>query len=120
TPLVLDLLEGVPQIVRMLVMVQREVAERLAAAPGDHARGAVSVKVEYFASAGIVGRVPATVFVPKPRVESALVRFERHGSAPVDVHRSRLFDLVEAGFGQRRKMLRRSLASRVSADCFVA
>ena len=118
TPLVLDLLEGVPQVVRMLVMVQHEVAERLAAGAGEPGRGAVSVKVEYFASARTVGRVPATVFVPKPRVESALVRLERHAPAPVDVDRFRLFELVETGFGQRRKMLRRSLASVVSPECF--
>jgi 16S rRNA (adenine1518-N6/adenine1519-N6)-dimethyltransferase len=120
TPLVLDLLSGAPQITRMLVMVQREVAERLAARAGDSARGAVSVKVEYFASASVVGRVPASVFVPKPRVESALVRFDRHPSPPVDVDRAQLFGVIETGFGQRRKMLRRSLAGVVSPECFDA
>ena len=70
TPLVADLLDGVPAIDRMLVMVQREVGERLAAGPGDDAYGAVSVKVAYWAKAEVVGRVPATVFVPRPRVES--------------------------------------------------
>jgi len=120
TPLVLDLLEDVPQIVRMLVMVQREVAERLAAGPRDPARGAVSVKVEYFASAAVAGRVPPSVFVPRPRVESALVKLDRHRSPPVDVDRAGLFDLVETGFGQRRKMLRRSLASVVAPECFAA
>ena len=120
TPLVLDLLAGAPQIARMLVMVQREVAERLAAGPGDHARGGVSVKVEYFASAALAGRVSASVFVPRPRVESALVSLQRHASQPVDADRAHLFSLVDTGFGQRRKMLRRSLASVVSAECFAA
>jgi len=118
TPLVLDLFEDAPQIERMLVMVQREVAERLVAGPGAEGRGAVSVKVEYWASRSMAGRVPASVFVPKPKVESALVRFDRHRSPPVDVDRRALFRLLDVGFGQRRKMLRRSLAGAVDAACF--
>jgi 16S rRNA (adenine1518-N6/adenine1519-N6)-dimethyltransferase len=118
TPLILDLLEGAPGIDRMLVMVQREVAERLAAPAGAPGRGGVSVKTEYWASSALVGRVPATVFVPKPKVESALVRLDRRPKPAVDVDRARLFRLVETGFGQRRKMLRRSLAGVVDAECF--
>jgi 16S rRNA (adenine1518-N6/adenine1519-N6)-dimethyltransferase len=120
TPLILDLLEQAPGIERMLVMVQREVAERLAAGAGDSARGGVSVKVEYWAAPSLVGKVPATVFVPKPKVESALVRLVRHGVPPVDVDRASLFGIVDTGFGQRRKMLRRSLAGVVDASCFEA
>jgi 16S rRNA (adenine1518-N6/adenine1519-N6)-dimethyltransferase len=118
TPLVLQLLEDAPAIDRMLVMVQREVAERLAAAAGNRARGGVSVKREYWASASLVGRVPPTVFVPRPKVESALVRLDRHAAPPLDVDRVRLFRLVDTGFGQRRKMLRRSLVGVVDAECF--
>ena len=77
TPLVCDLLDGVPAIESMLVMVQREVAERFAAPPGNKQYGAVSVKVAYWATARIVGHVPASVFVPRPNVESALVRIDR-------------------------------------------
>ena len=122
TPLVADLLDGVPAISRMLVMVQREVAERLAAGPGDDAYGAVSVKVAYWATAKVVGRVPATVFHPVPNVESALVRIERRPAPAVgpDVDPDWLFRLVRTGFGQRRKMLRRSLAALVPADAFEA
>ena len=120
TPLILDLLEQAPGIERMLVMVQREVAERLAASAGDSARGAVSVKVEYWATASLAGKVPATVFVPKPKVESALVQLVRHDVAPVDVDRASLFRLIDSGFGQRRKMLRRSLAGVIDASCFEA
>jgi 16S rRNA (adenine1518-N6/adenine1519-N6)-dimethyltransferase len=116
TPLVLDILAGVPAIDRMLVMVQREVGERLAAGPGDRAYGVPSVKAAYYAEAAVVGRVPPTVFVPQPRVESALVRLRRRARPPVEVDRQRLFRLVEAGFGQRRKMLRRSLAGLLDAD----
>ena len=122
TPLVADLLDGVPAIGRMLVMVQREVAERLAAGPGDDAYGAVSVKVAYWATAKVVGRVPATVFHPVPNVESALVRIDRRPAPAVgpEVDPDWLFRLVRAGFGQRRKMLRRSLSGVVPAEAFVA
>ena len=111
TPLIADLLDGVPQISRMLVMVQREVGERLAASVGDEAYGAVSVKIAYWARAEIVGRVPPTVFLPKPKVESALVRIVRREVPAVgsDVDPDWLFTLVRAGFGHRRKMLRGSL-----------
>jgi 16S rRNA (adenine1518-N6/adenine1519-N6)-dimethyltransferase len=118
TPLVLDLLEHVPAIERMLVMVQREVGERLAARPGSKAYGIPSVKVAYRADAAVVGRVPPTVFIPPPRVESALVRLRRLAAPRVDAPPERLYQLVEAGFGQRRKMLRRSLAGLVDAAGF--
>ena len=120
TPLVLDLLEGVPAITRMLVMVQREVGERLAAHVGDKAYGIPSVKVAYRAVADVVGRVPPTVFVPPPRVESALVRIVRRPAPAVDADPQVLLRLVEAGFGQRRKMLRRSLTGLVGAADFAA
>ena len=102
----------------MLVMVQREVGERLAAAPGTTAYGAVSVKVAYWARAEIVGRVPPTVFLPKPKVESALVRIVRREAPAVgsDVDPDWLFTLVRAGFGHRRKMLRRSLPGVATAE----
>jgi 16S rRNA (adenine1518-N6/adenine1519-N6)-dimethyltransferase len=118
TPLVLDLLARVTAIDRMLVMVQREVGERLAAGPGSRAYGIPSVKIAYWAEAEVVGRVPPTVFVPQPRVESALVRLRRLPEPPVDSDRERLFRLVEVAFGQRRKMLRRSLASLVDPAAF--
>jgi 16S rRNA (adenine1518-N6/adenine1519-N6)-dimethyltransferase len=117
TPLVADLLDGVPAIDRMVVMVQKEVAERLVAKVGDSAYGAVSVKVAYWAEASIVGKVPPSVFVPRPKVESALVSIERRPAPAVDpalADRELLFELVRTAFGQRRKMLRRSLSGRVS------
>jgi 16S rRNA (adenine1518-N6/adenine1519-N6)-dimethyltransferase len=120
TPLVLDLLADVPAITRMLVMVQHEVGERLAAGPGSRAYGIPSVKAAYDATAGVVGRVPPTVFVPQPRVDSALVSIVRRPSPPVEADRAVLFRLVEAGFGQRRKMLRRSLAGVVPPEAFEA
>jgi len=111
-PVVMRLLEDVPSVTRVVVMVQREVGERLAAKVGDEQYGAVSVKVAYFAEAALVGKVPPSVFVPRPKVDSALVRLERRDAPPVDVpSEDALFGLVRAGFAQRRKMLRRSLSA---------
>jgi 16S rRNA (adenine1518-N6/adenine1519-N6)-dimethyltransferase len=121
TPLVADLLDGVPAIERMVVMVQREVGERLAAWPGHPDYGAVSVKVAYWAEASVVGKVPPTVFVPRPKVESVLVSIRRRPEPAVDPDRvpsELLFRLVRAGFAKRRKMLRRSLAGLVPARAF--
>ncbi|HZT65356.1 MAG TPA: 16S rRNA (adenine(1518)-N(6)/adenine(1519)-N(6))-dimethyltransferase RsmA [Acidimicrobiales bacterium] len=113
TPLVVELLEGEPDLQRMQVMVQREVAERLAAGPGSSSYGAVSVKVAYFAEARVVGHVPPTVFIPQPAVESALVSLVRRPAPAVPASvasYAEIVSLVEAGFAQRRKMLRRALA----------
>lgn len=116
TPLVADLLDGVPAVERIVVMVQREVGERLAAGVGDEAYGAVSVKVAYWAEAALLGRVPATVFWPQPKVESVLVGIRRRASVPDPGAGLRspgpdwLFRLVSAGFNQRRKTLRNALA----------
>jgi 16S rRNA (adenine1518-N6/adenine1519-N6)-dimethyltransferase len=110
TPLVLDLLAGAPPIERMLVLVQLEVGERLAARPGTKAYGIPSVRRAWWADATIVGHVSPTVFVPQPRIESGLVELRRHPPPGDECLRKAVFRLVDAGFGQRRKMLRRSLA----------
>ena len=119
TPLVMDLLDTVPQVARMLVMVQREVAERMVAPARSTAYGAISVKVSYWATARIAGYVPATVFVPQPKVESALVEITRRATPAVQgVPPEALFALVRAGFAHRRQMLRRVLDGVVSAEQF--
>jgi 16S rRNA (adenine1518-N6/adenine1519-N6)-dimethyltransferase len=120
TAVVLHVLDHVPPVASMLVMVQREVGERLAATPGTRAYGIPSVRVAYWATATVVGRVGPDVFLPRPRVESVLVRVERRPAPAVTADFGRLFELVRAGFGQRRKMLRGSLAGMVDADAFVA
>jgi 16S rRNA (adenine1518-N6/adenine1519-N6)-dimethyltransferase len=123
TPLVITLLESVPAIGRMLVMVQKEVGERMAAAAGDAAYGAVSAKIAYWAEAEVAGRVPPTVFIPRPKVDSALVAIRRRAAPAVDptvVDYERLCSVIGAGFGQRRKMLRRSLAGVVDPVAFDA
>ena len=118
TPLVCDVLDGVPQVARMLVMVQKEVAERFCAVPRTPAYGAVTVKVAYWATARIAGHVPASVFVPRPNVESALADIRRRPAPAVDVPPGPLSHLVRTAFGQRRKMLRRSLNGVVAAEVF--
>jgi 16S rRNA (adenine1518-N6/adenine1519-N6)-dimethyltransferase len=121
TPVVLHLLEEVPLVTRMLVMVQFEAAERLAASVGDDAYGAVSLRVQYFADARVVGRVPASVFLPRPRVESALIEVVRRPHVRVSpdvVSEAALFEVVRTSFAHRRKMLRRSLAEWASVGVF--
>lgn len=120
-PLVLHLLETAPLITRMLVMVQKEVGERLAAHAGDEAYGAVSLRVQYFADAKVVGKVSPHVFLPKPKVDSALVSIVRRDAVRIDpavVSEEELFTVIRTAFGQRRKMLRRSLADWVTDDVF--
>jgi 16S rRNA (adenine1518-N6/adenine1519-N6)-dimethyltransferase len=131
-PFVIKVLEEAPQVSSLLVMVQREVGERLAAQAGDEAYGAVSVKVAYWATAAVVGRVSASVFIPMPRVESVLVRLDRRpGRRPGDqgaqamvsrgsAEYERLFSVVRGGFAHRRKMLRRSLEGLVRPEAFEA
>jgi 16S rRNA (adenine1518-N6/adenine1519-N6)-dimethyltransferase len=129
-PLVVRVLEEAPQVASLLVMVQREVGERLAAGPGDAAYGAVSVKVAYWADAAVVGKVSASVFIPRPRVESVLVRLDRHPAGPLPTgdgqvgpgaaDYERLFAVVRGGFAHRRKMLRRALLDLVDPEAFAA
>ena len=129
-PLVVRVLEEAPQVASLLVMVQREVGERLAARARDEAYGAVSVKVGYWARASVVGKVPSSVFIPRPRVESVLVRMDRRDDQPVPTgdgmvgpgnpEYERLFSVVKGGFAHRRKMLRRSLQHLVVPAAFEA
>jgi 16S rRNA (adenine1518-N6/adenine1519-N6)-dimethyltransferase len=119
TPLIADVLDFVPQVSRMLVMVQKEVADRFAASPSTSAYGALSVKVAFHATARVVGQVPASVFLPRPNVESSLVEITRR-TTPIDdtIDRAKLFALVRMGFAKRRKMLRGSLAGSVEPSDF--
>ncbi len=123
-PLLVDMLDRAPRIREYLVMVQREVGERLTAQPGEDAYGAASVRVAYRARAELVRRVPADVFWPRPKVESVTVRLTPR-RAPVDVDRAALFRVVDEGFAERRKTMRNALrrlglagpsAERVLAD----
>lgn len=110
TPLVAKILEEAPSIEELFFMVQREVGERLVAGPGSKAYGAVSVLVAYHCDARLVGKVPASVFWPPPKVESALVRLIRR-PCDVGVEWPSMKRIVRAAFAQRRKTVRNSLAS---------
>jgi 16S rRNA (adenine1518-N6/adenine1519-N6)-dimethyltransferase len=109
-PVLLRAMREAPMITDFLVMVQREVGERLAAHPGTRAYGAVTVNVAYACEAELAGTVPPSVFMPRPKVDSVLVRMHRRSQPPIDVDDpDRMFTLVRAGFATRRKSLRQSL-----------
>jgi 16S rRNA (adenine1518-N6/adenine1519-N6)-dimethyltransferase len=112
TGIVLDALRGAPDIVRFVVMVQREVADRLLAVPGTRTYGLPSVVIGLHARGRLAFRVSASVFVPPPRVGSAVVDLER---VPAPEGAAAAIELAAAAFGHRRKMVRRSLAG-VLAD----
>jgi len=107
-PVVLHLLAELPEIRRGLVMVQAEVAERLAAVPGSKAYGVPSAKLAWFASARRAGPVPRAVFWPVPGVDSGLLAFDRRDPPAGD--RAEVFTLIDAAFAQRRKALRSALS----------
>jgi 16S rRNA (adenine1518-N6/adenine1519-N6)-dimethyltransferase len=109
-PVVLHLLELLPRLRTGLVLVQAEVADRLAAAPGSKVYGVPSVKTAWYARATRAGAVSRAVFWPVPNVDSGLVRLVRQAAPAVDVARADVFAAVDAAFAQRRKMLRSALA----------
>jgi 16S rRNA (adenine1518-N6/adenine1519-N6)-dimethyltransferase len=109
-PVLLHLLATFPSIERVLVMVQREVAARLAAGPGSRVYGVPSVKAAWYGGVQLVGPVSRHVFWPAPRVDSALVRLVRSRPPPSASGRAATFAVVDAAFAQRRKMLRSALA----------
>ena len=111
-PVVLHLLESLPSVQRGLVMVQAEVADRLAAPPGSRTYGVPSVKAAWYAAAERAGTVPRAVFWPVPNVDSGLVRLTRRAppALPDGVARTDVFTVIDQAFAQRRKMLRSALA----------
>ncbi len=108
-PVLLHLLAELPTLRRGLVMVQAEVADRLAAPPGSRCYGAPSAKAAWFAEVRRAGAVPRAVFWPVPHVDSGLVRMTSR-PAPSTVSREQVFALVDAAFAQRRKTLRAALS----------
>ena len=109
-PVVLTLLERFPTLARVLVMVQLEVAERLAAPPGSKVYGVPSVKAAWYADAQLAGTVPRSVFWPVPNVDSGLVAMTRREPPATTATRVEVFAVVDAAFAQRRKTLRAALA----------
>ena len=109
-PVMLHLLARFPSWSHGLVLVQSEVADRLAAPPGSRTYGVPSVKMAWYAEVSRVGAVPATVFWPVPNVESGLVAIQRRPAPSTSATREQVFAVVDAAFAQRRKMLRSALA----------
>ena len=109
-PVLLTLLERFPSLRRALVMVQAEVADRLAAAPGSRTYGVPSVKAAWFADVTRVGTVGRGVFWPAPNVDSGLVALTRRDPPATTATRAQVFAVIDAAFGQRRKTLRAALA----------
>jgi 16S rRNA (adenine1518-N6/adenine1519-N6)-dimethyltransferase len=110
-PVLLHFLEHFPSITSGVVMVQAEVGQRLAAAPGSKIYGGPSVKAAWYGKWRIAGTVSRQVFWPVPNVDSVLVGFERDATQPGDeALRRRTFDIIDGAFGQRRKMLRQALS----------
>jgi 16S rRNA (adenine1518-N6/adenine1519-N6)-dimethyltransferase len=108
-PLVMGVLEAAPMVERLVVIVQREVGDRLVARPGDERYAPASVRVAYHANTTITRRVPASVFWPRPKVESVVVALDRRSVPPVDAEPERLWRVVDAGFAARRKTMRNAL-----------
>ena len=115
-PITLHLLSALPSLRSVLVMVQAEVAERLAAQPGSKAYGAPSVKARWFGSWSVAGSVPRQVFWPVPNVDSLLVRMEGATPPGDEALRRLVFDLVDHAFATRRKMVRGALSGLLGAD----
>jgi 16S rRNA (adenine1518-N6/adenine1519-N6)-dimethyltransferase len=109
-PVVLHLLESLPSLERVLVMVQLEVAERLAASPGGRVYGVPSVKAAWYADVSPAGRIGRSVFWPAPKVDSGLVRMLRRDPPTTTAERREVFAVIDAAFAQRRKTLRAALA----------
>ncbi|PXY82054.1 16S rRNA (adenine(1518)-N(6)/adenine(1519)-N(6))-dimethyltransferase [Bifidobacterium asteroides] len=123
TPIILTLLARFANLSRFLVMVQKEVADRLTAAPGSKVYGAPSLKLAWYGHAAQAGRIGRHVFWPAPNVDSALVSFTRDkdGRGRGDEGtRTEVFALIDAAFGQRRKTLHAALKGLVTVEAFRA
>ena len=109
-PVIIHILETFPSIRNYLVMVQSEVADRLAASPGSRTYGSPSVKLQWYAEVSKAGSISRNVFWPVPNVDSDLVQLHRRNNVDESI-RKELFAVVDAAFSQRRKMLRSALSS---------
>lgn len=113
TPIVMKLLEERLPLENIVVMIQKEVAQRMAARPGTKDYGSLSVAVQYYCEPQVVAEVPRTVFIPQPNVDSAVIRLRLRKEPPVKVGDERLyFQVVQASFAQRRKTIANNLLTR--------
>jgi 16S rRNA (adenine1518-N6/adenine1519-N6)-dimethyltransferase len=112
SPLVMRVLESGADYAGMTLMVQREVAERLASPPGSRRNGAISIKVQFYSGVRARFDVPPSAFLPPPKVHSSVVSFTKREPPLDEARRARFFGLVESAFCQRRKMLPNAVAAR--------
>ncbi|WLR58032.1 16S rRNA (adenine(1518)-N(6)/adenine(1519)-N(6))-dimethyltransferase RsmA [Guptibacillus hwajinpoensis] len=114
TPILMKLLEEKLPVRGIVVMIQKEVAERIAAKPGSKEYGSLSLAVQYHAVAKTALTVPKTVFVPKPNVDSSVLHLELRQEPPVDLlNEAYFFEVIRASFGQRRKTLLNNLQNNL-------
>lgn len=112
TPIIMELFESHVPLESVTVMVQKEVADRMQAAPGSKEYGALSLAVQYYAKAEIVANVPPNCFMPRPNVGSAVIRLTCHKENPVKVADEKfMFRIIRASFNQRRKTLQNGLGN---------
>lgn len=115
TPIIMALFESGAPLKSITVMVQKEVAERMQAAPGGKDYGALSLAVQYYADARIIANVPPNCFIPRPNVGSAVIHLEKHEIPPVSPKDpSFMFQLIKTAFSQRRKTLLNTLRNDAS------
>lgn len=113
TPIVMRLLEEHIPLENIVVMIQKEVANRMAAKPGSKDYGSLSIAVQYYCEPQVVAIVPRTVFIPQPNVDSAVIRLRVRKTPPVRVSDEKLyFQVVQASFAQRRKTIFNNLLTR--------
>ena len=118
TPILMNLFRQRVPAQSITVMVQKEVADRMCAQPGNKDYGSLSVAVQYYSAPRIVELVPPSSFIPHPKVTSAIVTMELYEEPPVKAHDEELFDhIVRAAFGQRRKTLTNALSSNPQVSC---
>ena len=117
TPLIVTLLENAPKIQSIFVMVQLEVGERFAASPKSKAYGIPSVKAQYWAETKVLGKVSPNVFLPIPKVDSAILQIIRKPSPP-EVNYTNFSRLIQTAFQHRRKMIRKSLSTLIPISNF--
>ena len=112
TPIIMGLFESHVPLESITIMVQKEVAQSMQVGPGTNSYGALSLAVQFYADAQIVLKVPASCFMPRPNVDSAVIKLVRHEDAPVKVKDEQfMFRVIRAAFNQRRKTLANSLAN---------
>ncbi|MFD1957245.1 16S rRNA (adenine(1518)-N(6)/adenine(1519)-N(6))-dimethyltransferase RsmA [Paenibacillus thailandensis] len=117
TPILMKLLEERLPLEHIVVMIQKEVAERMAAKPGGKDYGSLSVAVQYYCEPKLVCTVPHTVFIPQPNVDSAVIKLTLRDKPPVDVpDEEHFFRVVQASFAQRRKTLANNLTAMAGKE----